>query len=444
MTAADAPPEDVGLSDAPPEAPEQEQTLRTLVLAQVLSGAGLAAGVTVGALLARDMLGSDGLAGVPAALFTIGSAATAVLVGRISDVHGRRPGLALGYAAGAVGAVLVVIAAALDSVALLLPALLVYGAGSATNLQARYAGADLASPSRRGRAVSTVLVATTVGAVIGPNVVDTMGSLAEGLGLPRLAGPFLLAATAYGLAGLVLLARLRPDPLLLARRRAATDSARDAGASPAVGSTPGGEPTAAAATHRRAVLVGGFTMVIAQLVMVAIMTMTPVHMEHHGHALGATGAVISAHIAGMYLPSPLSGRLVDRVGPRFVAYAAAVTLALSGVLAAAVSPESAIGLGVALAVLGLGWNLGLVSGTALLADAVPLDVRARTQGGVDLCIALAGAGSGLGSGLVVAGTSYATLALLGGGAALLLVPVVASTRSDAEVATAAGGGRRAA
>ena len=394
------------------DAPEQPQVLRTLVAAQVLSGAGLAAGITVGALLAEDMLGSDSLAGVPAALFTVGSAGAAAVVGRISNVRGRRWGLGLGYATGATGAALIVLAAHLGSVALLLPALLVYGAGTATSLQARYAGADLAAPDHRGRAVSTVLVATTVGAVIGPNITSTMGDLADSLGLPRLAGPFLLAAVAYGLAGAVLLARLRPDPLLLARARA-------------------GEPDVAVdeadvpARVERGVVLGGLGMVAAQLVMVAIMTMTPVHMKDHGHGLGASGAVIAAHVAGMYLLSPVTGRLVDRVGARIVALASAATLATAGVLAATMPTDSVVGLAVALAVLGIGWNLGLVSGTAIVTEAVPLAVRARTQGSVDLCVALAGAGGGLGSGAMVAATSYSALAVTGAVVALLIVPVVA-------------------
>ena len=396
------------------EPPEQRQVLRTLVAAQVLSGAGLAAGITVGALLAEDMLGSDSLAGVPAALFTIGSAGAAAVVGRISDARGRRSGLGLGYAAGAAGAALVVVAAALDSIALLLPALLIYGAGTATSLQARYAGADLAAPSRRGRALSTVLVATTVGAVIGPNITSTMGDLADGLGLPRLAGPFLLAAVAYGLAGAVLLARLRPDPLLLARTRAGQPAGSVFGV--------GGD---APARVERGVVLGGLGMVAAQLVMVAIMTMTPVHMKDHGHGLGAAGAVIAAHVAGMYLLSPVSGHLVDRIGPRLVAIASATALATAGVLAATVPTGSVVGLAVALAVLGVGWNLGLVSGTAIVTEAVPLSIRARTQGAVDLCVALAGAGGGLGSGAVVAATSYSTLAVAGAVVALVVVPVVA-------------------
>jgi MFS family permease len=393
---------------------QQGQTLRTLVLAQVLSGAGLAAGVTVGALLAEDMLDTTSLSGIPSALFTIGSAAAAVTVGRISNRHGRRPGLALGYAVGAAGAALVVTAAALDSPPLLLFALLVYGAGTATNLQARYAGADLASPERRGRAVSVVLVATTLGAVVGPNLVSPMGGVAEALDIPRLAGPFMLAAVAYAAAGAVLFVRLRPDPLLLARQLA--DDGPDDGID--IDGPP--PPTWAA----RAVAAGGAVMVITQIVMVAIMTMTPIHMKHHGHGVGATGVVIAAHIAGMYLPSPLSGLLVDRFGARSLAFASGAALLLAGVLAATMPVGSVLGLAVALAVLGLGWNLGLVSGTSILSG-LPLAARARTQGAVDVCIAIAGSGAGLGSGFVVTGASYGFLAVLGGLLALAIVPIVA-------------------
>jgi MFS family permease len=406
------------LPPAPPRADaepiEQRRTLQVLVSAQVLSGAGLAAGVTVGALLAQDMLGSTSLAGLPSALFTIGSAAAAVVVGRVSDRRGRRLGLSLGYAIGALGAALVVAAAALDLVPLLLVALLVYGAGTSTNLQARYAGADLAAADRRGRAVSTVLVATTAGAVVGPNLVGAMGGVAEWFDIPRLAGPFALAAAAYGAAGAVLFVRLRPDPLLLARRLAL--AARQDG---------DGHEAVPASGVPRAVAVGASVMVITQLVMVAIMTMTPIHMKDHGHSVGATGFVISAHIGAMYLPSPLSGVLVDRLGRTVLGVASGCTLLVAGILAATVPEQSVPALAVALAVLGLGWNLGLVAGTAIIADAVPLATRARTQGTVDLCIALAGAGGGIGSGLVVASASYGVLAVVGGVLALAIVPIVA-------------------
>ena len=97
------------------------------------------------------MLGSESVSGLPTALFTLGSALTAYLLGRITQRHGRRLGIGLGFSAGGLGAVGVVIAAVTGNVALLFIALFVYGAGTATNLQARYAGTDLAPPTGRGR-----------------------------------------------------------------------------------------------------------------------------------------------------------------------------------------------------------------------------------------------------------------------------------------------------
>ena len=393
----------------------QRRTLRVLLASQVLAGAGLAAGITVGALLAEDMLGSTSLSGLPAALFTFGSAGAAAGVGRLSQRSGRRAGLAAGYAVGAAGGVGVVVAAAVGSVPLLLVSLLLYGSGSATNLQARYAGADLAAPEHRGRAVSTVLVATTLGAVAGPNLVGPTGSLAAALGIRELAGPFLLATVAYALAAVVVSTQLRPDPLLTARAHAAAASS--------------GAPAAAPpATDVVLLRVGGTAMVLTQLVMIAIMTMTPVHMRDHGHGLGAAGLVISLHIAAMFLPSPLTGLLVDRVGRRPLIAASGVTLLAAGLVAAAAPPESVPLLTLALVLLGLGWNLGLVAGTALLTDAVPLERRARTQGSVDLAVALAGATGGIGSGLVVAASSFAVLGLAGGLVALAVVPTLVVTR----------------
>ncbi|WP_030421433.1 MFS transporter [Streptomyces sp. SCSIO 75703] len=412
-------PADPATAPIPDAEQAQRRVLRVLVASQVLSGAGLAAGVTVGALLAQDMLGSTSLAGLPSALFTAGSALTAIAVGRLSQARGRRPGLAAGYLTGAVGSAGVITAAVLDAPVLLFVALFVYGAGTATNLQARYAGADLAAPGHRARAVSTVLVATTLGGVAGPNLAAPTGALAERLGIPGLAGPFLLSGAAYALAALVLLRRLRPDPLLLAR--ALAERARTT-ADPA---DPG---TATAAEEGRGgVVLGTLVMVLTQLVMVAVMTMTPVHMHDHGHGTTASGLVIALHIGAMYLPSPLTGRLVDRFGRLTVAGASGVTLLASGVLAALAPGGSVPLLALALALLGLGWNLGLVSGTAIITDAVPLATRAKTQGLVDVSIALAGATGGMASGLVVAAAGYPVLALTGGVLSLALLPAVAVT-----------------
>ncbi|MEO6497298.1 MAG: MFS transporter [Solirubrobacteraceae bacterium] len=401
------------------------RTIRVLLVSQILAGAGLAAGITVGALLAEDMLGSTGSAGLPAALFTLGSAGAALLVGRISQSSGRRPGLAAGYAVGALGGAGVVAAAALDNVPLLFGSLLLYGAGTATNLQARYAGADLVSADRRGRAVSTVLVATTLGAVVGPNLVEATGSFAEQLGVRGLAGPFMLATVAYALAAVSVLVLLRPDPLLTAREWATADAAGKSDTAPGP-SSPVPSTAGAISTIRLATA----AMVITQMVMVAIMTMTPIHMRDHGHGLGAAGMVISVHIAAMYLPSPVSGWLADRAGRRRTLALGGVTLIAAGLVAATAPEDSVLILAVALGLLGIGWSLGLVAGTAMVTDAAALATRARTQGRVDLCVALSGATGGLLSGFVVDAASYATLSLIGGALALAMLPLLFATRTS--------------
>lgn len=397
------------------------RSLTVVVVSQVFGGAGLAAGVTVGALLARDMLDTESLAGIPAALFTLGSALAAYLVGRLSQRSGRRLGLAAGFFTGAIGAAGIVLAAVIDSPVLLFAALFVYGAGTATNLQARYAGTDLAPSNRRATAVSIAMVSTTFGAVAGPNSVGLTGDWATSWGVPALAGPFMLAAVAYVAAGAVLFIFLRPDPYLVATSFKA-DQTQVVGPVPSVGAI------------NRGVMLGATVMVLTQIAMVAIMTMTPVHMKHHGHTLGEIGFVIGVHIGSMYLPSLVTGRLVDKIGRLPMAVASGATLLAAGVVAAVAPGDSMMFLTIALALLGIGWNFGLISGTALIVDSTPLATRAGTQGSVDVLIAIAGASGGAISGMVVAASSFATLSLLGGFLALLLVPVVAWSRNDVETA----------
>ncbi|WJH32455.1 MFS transporter [Paenibacillus sp. CC-CFT747] len=401
------------------------RSLFIVVLSQIFGGAGLAAGVTVGALLAQDMLGSESYAGVPAALLTLGSAAAAWLVGGFSQRHGRRLGLAAGFLSGGMGAIGIVGAAVIQSIPLLFASLLLYGAGSATNLQARYAGTDLAKPGQRATAISIAMVSTTFGAVAGPNLVGVMGRFAVSIGVPALAGPFLLGAAAYILAGIVILLFLKPDPLLVAKAVNVHSFST--------------QPSAVSAktNNTRGLLVGATVMLLTQIVMIAIMTMTPVQMKHHGHSLGDVGLVIGIHIGAMYLPSLVTGLLVDRIGRTAMSIASGAVLLIAGLVAASAPGDSMLLLTVALALLGLGWNLGLISGTAIIVDATEPATRARTQGRIDVLIALAGASGGALSGMVVAHSSYSTLSLAGGGLALLLIPVVMWTRRKSNVSLSA-------
>lgn len=405
----------------------QRRVLTVLVLGQLLAGAGLAAGVTVGALLAEDLLGGPGLSGLPSALFTGGSALAAVLVGRLSQARGRRPGLAAGFAFGALGAIGIVVATALESLPLLFASFVIYGSGTATNLQARYAGADLATPANRARSLSYVLLGTTAGAVAGPNLVGPTGVWAESLGLAPLAGPSLLAAAAYGGAALVISLLLRPDPLLEARRREAADvHAAAASSSSSTSSVPGNvtDPVGPTRVWNADVITGVVVMALTQFVMVGLMTMTPVHMRAHDHAVTVVGLVISLHVAAMFLPAPLSGWLVDRYGSRAVAVSAGLVLLVSGVLAAVAPPESTLLVTVALILLGLGWSLGLVAGTTVLTTSVPLGVRATVQGQADVAVALSGAAGGLLSGLVFAWIDFRGLGFALAALSLIVVAAV--------------------
>lgn len=398
-----------------------KRTLIIVSISQIFGGAGLAAGITVGALLAQQMLGTDAFAGLPSGLFTLGSAGAALIVGRLSQRYGRRTGLTAGFMIGGLGAIGVITAAIINSVFLLFASLLIYGAGTATNLQARYAGTDLANNKQRATAISITMVFTTFGAVAGPNLVNVMGGVATSIGIPSLAGPFILSAAAFILAGLVLFVMLRPDPLVIARTIEASNQE-----SKRIEHSTDTEQIA----NKRGIIVGATIMVLTQIVMVAIMTMTPVHMGHHGHNLGEIGLVIGFHVGAMYLPSLVTGVLVDKFGRTAMAIASGAILLLAGLVSAIAPGDSMILLVIALSLLGLGWNFGLISGTALIVDSTETSTRAKTQGKVDVLIALSGASGGALSGMIVAGSSYTTLSFIGGLLSLLLIPVVMWSRGS--------------
>ncbi len=239
--------------------------------------------------------------------------------------------------------------------------------------------------------------------------------MAERFDIPRLAGPFMLSSIAYLVGALVVIVFLRPDPLMIARRELAVIDPHPADVAPR------------SETDMHTVRLATAVMVVAQMVMIAIMTMTPVHMRDHGQSLDMAGLVISLHIATMFLPSPLTGALVDRVGRRAMIAAGGITLAASGLGAALAPPETVPGLAIALILLGLGWNLAIIGATTMLTDATAVERRAATQGAADVALAMAGAAGGLGSGAMVAGASFAVLSIVGGVIGLALVPLLMLT-----------------
>jgi MFS family permease len=389
----------------------QRRTIRVLVVSQVLGGLGFGAGVAVVGLMAYELSGTEALSGVSATASTVGSAAAALLIARIAAGRGRRPGLVTGYAIGALGAVLAILAAVAGSFPLHVGASFAFGWGSAANLYARYAATDLAPAERRASALSTVVWATTVGAVLGPNLTGPGEAVADLAGLPALAGPYLFSMVAFATAALVQLVLLRPDPLVTAR------AAVEQPTTPSSSSV-----RAAAATIRRddAATAALAAITAAHAVMVGVMVMTPVHMEQHGASLQLVGLTISLHIAGMYALSPVAGRLADRFGRRPVLLLGLGQQAIAALLAAFGAADGSVAFAAGLILLGTGWSCCLVAGSTLLTDAVAVDERPVVQGVSDLAMNLAGALGGTAAGIVLAVAGYRALAL--SSVVLLLLP----------------------
>ncbi|MCX4473780.1 MFS transporter [Micromonospora sp. NBC_01655] len=406
-------------------APIQRRTVRLLFVTQIIGGVGVTIGVTVGALLAARIAGTA-VAGLAQSAGVVGGALLAVPVTRIMTGYGRRPGLVTAYLVGAAGGALVVLAAVTRQVPLLFLGMLLFGGGTAANLQARYTAVDLAEPARRGRQLSVVVWATTVGAVAAPNFAALADRTTRGWGLPPLAGPFAFSAVAFTLAAGVLLALLRPDPLLTARRLAAAEAPDAAGtAGPATARRGTGMRAAWRVVRARpAARLGIAAVAVGHLVMVAVMSMTPVRLgEYHSDAavLGVVGVVLSLHIAGMYALSPVVGWLTDRLGRRPVILGGLAVL-LAACAVAGVSGHHTPGLSVGLVLLGLGWSGTMVAGSTLLSESVPTAVRPSVQGLSDLTMGLAGAAAGALSGFVMQVAGYPTLTLL---AAIATVPLLA-------------------
>src|SRR3954470_10532388 len=369
----------------------QRRTLGVLGGGDALGGLGVTVGVTVGGLLARDAAGSDTAAGLGQTAGVLGAAVIAVPLAMISDRAGRRAGLATGYAVAVLGAVVTVVAAALSSLPLLLVGLFAFGAATACGLQARYAAADLAPPERRGRALSLVVWATTVGSVLGPNLAGPGDALGRALALPALGGAFVVSILVFAVVAVGLQVLLRPDPLLLARRLGGTGA-------------PVGRPRKATRVALRAVWaqpggrLGVTAIVVSRSVMVGVMVMTPVHMGHAGGPEGTTlrliGLVISVHVAGMYLFSPLVGLLADRAGRTATVAVGGGLLLAAAALAGTAAPGSAVQLGIGLFLLGLGWSCGLIAGSTMGTEAVSAEQRPTAQGATDLLMGLGAAVSG--------------------------------------------------
>ncbi|WP_278101862.1 MFS transporter [Microbacterium proteolyticum] len=376
----------------------QRRTVRVLAAGQVLTGVAFGSTLSLGALLAADLSGQEALSGFATAAVTLGAALTAIPLARLAAARGRRFALSTGNVAALIGIAVVIVAAALRLFPLLLVGIALIGAGNAGTLQARFAATDLASTTRRGRDLATVVWATTVGGVVGPLLLAPGEVLGAGIGMPRLTGAYLFSFAAQACALALYVLVLRPDPLLLAQRR---DRAHAATVVDAVADRP--------AVARYAM----FAVAASHVTMASVMAMTPVHLSHivaPDAVTLAVGVTIALHVFGMYGLSPVFGILADRVGRIPVVLLGQVLLA-AALAVAAMLPWSQAGVLVALVLLGLGWSAATVAGSALLTEVTPVAARPRRQGRSDtLMTACAAVGSVL-AGVILNIAGYGGLAL---------------------------------
>ncbi len=384
----------------------RRRSLVVLSLGQVLGGIGFGSTISLGAVITERLTGDEALAGLPTAAVTLGAALLAMPLASFASRSGRRPALTLGMLLALVGVVLVVFGTASGLFPVLLIAFALIGAGQAANLQSRFAATDLATDRTRGRDLSIVVWATTIGAVLGPNLIGAGEALGDAAGMPPLTGPYLFTAVAQLLAIALYLVSLRPDPLLLAR----TSSAE----APQASATRRAQADRPGAARYAVLAIAG-----SHGVMVSVMAMTPLHLVHHGAELSVVGLTISLHIAGMYALSPVFGVLADRLGRLRTIFLGQVLLAASLVVAAFGS-HSALAVTIALILLGLGWSGATVAGSALLTEASSPERRTARQGRSDAIMNVVGAAGAAAAGGVLGVLGYAGLAVC----ALAVVAVV--------------------
>lgn len=404
-----------------------------LCAAQLFAGIGVATGFAVGGILAEQLTGRTELAGFAQTASILGAGLLALPLARLAQVRNRRWALGVGYGLALAGALLIVVSIIAGIAPLFFVGMGCFGAATASGLQSRYATTDSAPEHLKGRAMSIVVWATTVGSVVGPNLAEPGARLGRSLGIDPFAGPFLIAVGGYLLSFVcVLFLRVphsdpeatgagptsdradsdrieadsdrkdpappvpaQPEPELPAPESAVSD--RAASASVAAPASPRRGGTWVAVRSSPGAMLGLLSVVSGHMIMVVTMVMTPVHMDHHGFGLGLIGVTIAGHIFGMYGLSPVFGYLTDRFAPGRVILLGQVLFAAALILGFidAAGDSSFVRLSLALFLLGLGWSACLIAGSTLLTQEIDPAHRIPVQG-------LSDAGMNLGAAAVAA------------------------------------------
>lgn len=381
-------------------------TLAALALAQISGAAAAGVSLTASAIAVTHLAGSATPAGLAQTVTIVGAGAASIPLARLASRRGRRSSLRVAYLIALAGGLTAAWGAALGVLGLFLVGLVGVGSGTAAGLALRFAAADLAAdPARRPQYIALILWVASVGSFAGPQLATS--SLSSGMA----AAPFLAIAGLYAVS-LLILSLIRAPVLEKVHPVSAP-----------VGPPPAGCRIPAAAWN--AIVVSTSTHVA----MTGLMGMAPVFLTERGVGIETVAAIMSAHLVGMYVASPLFGLLV-RVTRHRTAWVAALTCILAACVVIAMSTQSAVSFGFGLTLLGLGWSLSMVASSAGLAG-VPPASRLRAQGMADTFLNIGGALGSLLAGLVVGLAGYPTLVRLVAVlvAATLFVPGIDLLRS---------------
>ncbi len=405
----------------------QRRTLIVLSASAVAGRAAMTIAFVVISLLTQEILGSSTWAGIASAAITVGTALSSTALSSYMNRRGRRPGLVVGYMVAAAGGLIAAFGGQTALIVAYLIGLILFGVGQGSTGLARYAAADLANDNDRGKAIGYVVFASTIGAVGGPALSGPAARFGEWFGYGPYIGSHLVSVGFFAVAGLLLFAGLRPDPLVASGKLDREGSAGNAGFSAGM----------AAIRNSPLALLAMFGLVVSQAVMVMVMTMTPLHMDAHGKSVGLVGWVLSAHTAGMFAFAPLAGWFADRYGRVEAVALSAVVLIVSTVMTAFAHEAPSILMFPGLYLLGLGWSFGSVGSSALLTEAVADHDEVAAQGAADLVKSFASGAGALASGFIFTMAGFHILSMVGIAASgLLLVAAFVRMRLSPPVAPA--------
>jgi MFS family permease len=396
--------------------PRRGLLLATLFAAQVGGSTGHSIGMAVGGIMAASITGTNRWVGVPVAVGALGAALASWPLSRLMGRFGRRPGLALGYGIAVAGAVLAMGGVLTSSFVLFLLGMTLFGISNTSNLLARYAAADITPAASRGRAMGLIVWGSTIGSILGPNLMTPAVSVGARLGLSPVGSAFLISVAGYGLAAILVELLLRPDPLAIARRLEA----------PSGGAAVKPARSLGAIVRDPRVRIAFGSLMVGQLVMIGTTSTSPVYLHAHGHHVGTIGAAVAMHLGGMYVASPLSGWLSDRFGRGVMIALGGLVLLLAMAIAGLVPSSESVLVMIGLFLNGVGWNFAFVAASALLTDALSPNERTSIQGLADLVMGLLGAFGSVAGGFVLGTLGFGVLNVLG--SVIVVLGLIAGVR----------------